>query len=142
MAEKCTNTSSPVERWINPYPFAPLNHFTVPFSLTAETPFTIAKNSSPAFSIVASVVPKPPSQNPVELSVGQAECDRTTPKKEKTPQFSTAVSSAEGTSGVSTIWCVSTTTTNVNHCIGLTTGPLPGIEPQIIRPIKTIRNKN
>lgn len=25
---------------------------------------------------------------------------------------------------------------------GLTTGPLPGIEPQIIRPIKTIRNKN
>ena len=24
---------------------------------------------------------------------------------------------------------------------GLTTGPLPGIEPQIIRPIKTIRNK-
>src|SRR5260370_30223877 len=36
MAEKCTNTSSPVERWINPYPFAPLNHFTVPFSLTKK----------------------------------------------------------------------------------------------------------
>src|SRR5271168_5231463 len=36
MAEKCTNTSSPVERWINPYPFAPLNHFTVPFSLTEK----------------------------------------------------------------------------------------------------------
>src|ERR1700681_852619 len=33
---KCTNTSSPVERWMNPYPFAPLNHFTVPFSLTAK----------------------------------------------------------------------------------------------------------
>src|SRR5882762_9386798 len=32
MAEKCTNTSSPLMRWINPYPFAPLNHFTVPFS--------------------------------------------------------------------------------------------------------------
>src|SRR5450432_950247 len=32
MAEKCTNTSSPLVRWINPYPFAPLNHFTVPFS--------------------------------------------------------------------------------------------------------------
>src|SRR5882762_11314224 len=40
MAEKCTKTSSPVERWINPYPFAPLNHFTVPFSLTESTPFT------------------------------------------------------------------------------------------------------
>src|SRR5580704_3987258 len=38
MAEKWTNTSSPVERWIKPYPFAPLNHFTVPFSLTS-TPF-------------------------------------------------------------------------------------------------------
>jgi hypothetical protein len=25
---------------------------------------------------------------------------------------------------------------------GLTTGPLPGIAPQIIRPIKTIRKKN
>src|SRR5882672_5736848 len=36
MAEKCTKTSSPVERWINPYPFAPLNHFTVPFSLTKK----------------------------------------------------------------------------------------------------------
>src|SRR5713226_666248 len=36
MAEKCTNTSSPVERWINPYPLAPLNHFTVPFSLTKK----------------------------------------------------------------------------------------------------------
>src|SRR5438876_9144601 len=39
MAEKCTKTSSPVERWINPYPFAPLNHLTVPFSLTEKTPF-------------------------------------------------------------------------------------------------------
>src|SRR5690349_20950965 len=39
MAEKWTNTSSPVERWINPYPFAPLNHFTVPFSLLTLTPF-------------------------------------------------------------------------------------------------------
>jgi len=28
-----------------------LNHFTVPFSLTATTPFTIAKNCSPAFSM-------------------------------------------------------------------------------------------
>src|SRR5580700_4487432 len=36
MAEKCTKTSSPVERWMKPYPFAPLNHFTVPFSLTEK----------------------------------------------------------------------------------------------------------
>src|ERR1700704_2055839 len=42
MTEKCTKTSSPVERWMNPYPFAPLNHFTVPFSLTEKTPFASA----------------------------------------------------------------------------------------------------
>src|SRR5208283_2388444 len=46
MAEKCTNTSSPVERWMNPYPFAPLNHFTVPFSLTKNSFRLIAKNYS------------------------------------------------------------------------------------------------
>src|SRR5436305_4083286 len=33
-------TSSPVERWMKPYPFAPLNHLTVPLSLTT-TPFNI-----------------------------------------------------------------------------------------------------
>src|SRR5579872_1247052 len=33
MAEKCTNTSSPVWRWINPKPLLALNHFTVPCSL-------------------------------------------------------------------------------------------------------------
>src|SRR5580698_10261273 len=32
IAEKCTKTSSPVDRWMNPYPLAPLNHFTTPFS--------------------------------------------------------------------------------------------------------------
>src|SRR5258708_32566835 len=37
MAEKWTNTSSPVERWMKPYPLAPLNHFTVPFSLTKNS---------------------------------------------------------------------------------------------------------
>src|ERR1700677_2656004 len=47
MAEKCTKTSSPVERWINPYPFAPLNHFTVPFSLTEKLLSLIAKNRFP-----------------------------------------------------------------------------------------------
>src|SRR3954470_21291289 len=53
MAEKCTNTSSPVERWINPYPFAPLNHLTVPFSLT-ETPFAFVAE---IFFRLLSVVP-------------------------------------------------------------------------------------
>src|SRR5579884_1715796 len=33
MAEKCTNTSSPFCRLINPYPLASLNHFTVPVSM-------------------------------------------------------------------------------------------------------------
>jgi hypothetical protein len=41
IAEKCTKTSSPVERWIKPYPLAPLNHFT--------TPFSFKRTSFPAF---------------------------------------------------------------------------------------------
>jgi hypothetical protein len=38
MAEKCTNTSSPVDRWINPNPLAALNHLTTPFSFTYFSP--------------------------------------------------------------------------------------------------------
>jgi hypothetical protein len=53
MAEKCTNTSSPVERWIKPYPFAPLNHFTVPFSLTKK----LLSPSSLKYSSVSLFVP-------------------------------------------------------------------------------------
>src|ERR1700689_1075825 len=53
MAEKCTNTSSPVERWMNPYPFAPLNHFTVPFSLTKNSFRLIANNDSSAACLFA-----------------------------------------------------------------------------------------
>src|ERR1017187_9391466 len=34
MAEKWTKTSSPDWRWMNPNPFAALNHFTVPCSFT------------------------------------------------------------------------------------------------------------
>src|SRR5579859_8078707 len=63
MAEKCTNTSSPVERWMNPYPFAPLNHLTVPFSLTEKLLSPIAKNNSPASSIVAPVDRSPPQRS-------------------------------------------------------------------------------
>jgi beta-glucosidase/6-phospho-beta-glucosidase/beta-galactosidase len=33
MAEKCTKTSSPDSRLIEPKPFATLNHFTVPCSI-------------------------------------------------------------------------------------------------------------
>src|SRR5215470_2405424 len=32
---------------MNPYPFAPLNHLTVPFSLTAKTPFASVRMKSP-----------------------------------------------------------------------------------------------
>src|ERR1700722_1706089 len=68
MAEKCTNTSSPVERWMNPYPFAPLNHFTVPFSLTAK----LLSQSRRMFSGVLdrrSGRLEAPSKMPVELAV-------------------------------------------------------------------------
>src|SRR6202167_2205363 len=51
IAEKCTKTSSPVERWINPYPLAPLNHFTVPFSLT-ENSFHCREQLVPRISFI------------------------------------------------------------------------------------------
>src|SRR5688500_1455177 len=38
MAEKCTNTSGPPSTAMNPYPFSPLNHFTVPCAMTASWP--------------------------------------------------------------------------------------------------------
>src|SRR5580658_4516286 len=60
MAEKCTNTSSPVERWMNPYPFAPLNHFTVPFSLTEKTPFTDREELFSSFSLIVAPVGRSP----------------------------------------------------------------------------------
>src|SRR5271168_4788638 len=60
MAEKCTNTSSPVERWMNPYPFAPLNHFTVPFSLTETTPFTDREELFSSFSSIVAPVGRSP----------------------------------------------------------------------------------
>src|ERR1051326_3931925 len=47
MAEKCTNTSSPVERWIKPYPLAPLNHFTVPLSFT-DNSFRLKNETFPS----------------------------------------------------------------------------------------------
>src|SRR3954463_6659199 len=46
MAEKCTKTSSPVDRWMKPKPLAPLNHFTVPFSLT-NCSFRLCANGFP-----------------------------------------------------------------------------------------------
>src|SRR5882724_6311162 len=33
MALKCTNTSSPPSTWMKPYPFASLNHLTVPCAI-------------------------------------------------------------------------------------------------------------
>jgi hypothetical protein len=57
MAEKCTKTSSPVERWMKPYPFAPLNHFTVPFSLTKSSFRLGAKSYSCRRLPVCPVVP-------------------------------------------------------------------------------------
>src|SRR6266852_6073584 len=51
MAEKCTKTSSPVERWINPYPLAPLNHFTVPFSLTKKLLSPLLRDLTSASSV-------------------------------------------------------------------------------------------
>src|ERR1700745_3012583 len=74
MAEKCTKTSSPVERWIKPYPFAPLNHFTVPFSLTDGTPFTNREELFFQVPGLRSNQPKPPSRNRQICSVAFMKC--------------------------------------------------------------------
>src|SRR5204862_6654329 len=42
MAEKWTNTSSPPSVVMNPKPLASLNHLTVPFVFTGESPFCAA----------------------------------------------------------------------------------------------------
>src|SRR5947199_10828234 len=83
MAEKCTNTSSPVERWINPYPFAPLNHFTVPFSLT-KTPFALSLKYS-SVSYVLSRGSRTPPQRTVRIRLRTA-CGRTLQHK-RLPKF-------------------------------------------------------
>src|ERR1700690_267620 len=108
MAEKCTNTSSPVERWMNPYPFAPLNHFTVPFSLTDKTPFT---NREELFLRIARTRfdrPKPPSKHPVEIADPLTMCGRSTSKIEKTPQSHRGMRPLRELRSP-TIWRVSTT---------------------------------
>src|SRR5581483_9242535 len=65
MAEKCTNTSSPVDRWMKPYPLAPLNHLTVPFSLTTAllSPLYIGKSPRACFLRRAGAQPKPAGTN-------------------------------------------------------------------------------
>src|ERR1019366_572780 len=92
MAEKCTNTSSPVERWINPYPFAPLNHFTVPFSLTKKLLSPRATNDSSAACLFA--LPwntgrryRTPPRRDGKNFCGVAACRRTAPT-EKAPRHS------------------------------------------------------
>src|SRR5580704_1391111 len=42
MAEKCTKTSSPDWRWMNPKPLLALNHFTVPCSFTCISFFRLS----------------------------------------------------------------------------------------------------
>src|SRR5215472_8622784 len=88
IAEKCTNTSSPVERWMNPYPFAPLNHFTVPFSLTEKTPFTNREELFSQILGLRSDRTKTPSEKLVELCGCVYDVHREiTSKQKKTPQF-------------------------------------------------------
>jgi hypothetical protein len=80
---------------MNPYPFAPLNHFTVPFSLTDKTPFTIAKNvlQIPGFCFG---FPKPPSERPQNFRLRVDVQREINSKIEKTPQFPAAISRRRG----------------------------------------------
>src|SRR5579859_6616453 len=143
MAEKCTNTSSPVERWINPYPFAPLNHFTVPFSLTDKTPFTHREEYVPqslGFCFDSTEAPLKESRRTVGCV---SMCGGKLIPKRKRPRCSRGQSMpAAGTSGVRQFGALFHYTQQTSTTIGLTTGPLSGIEQQIISSIKTFRNIN
>jgi len=80
-----------------------------------------------------------PSKKPVELWLGPR-CVEEAPKKEKTPSpRRTARTFRGGNCWSPIIGAFQPHTTNVN-LTGLTTGPLPGIEHEIISTIKTIRN--
>src|SRR5215472_12909688 len=87
IAEKCTNTSSPVERWINPYPFAPLNHFTVPFSLTEKTPFTNREELFFQILGLRSIERGPPQRSWSNFAVASTMCTGNYFQKEKAPRF-------------------------------------------------------
>src|SRR5258708_29538698 len=81
MAEKRTKTCSPVDRWIKPYPFAPLNHFTVPFSLT-KVLLSLLLIDLPAF--FARPAPQnPPSKNLDNLHQVTSCYHEVCPKKSK-----------------------------------------------------------
>jgi hypothetical protein len=69
---------------MNPYPFAPLNHFTVPFSLTAKLLSPIAKNvlPTPGFRLG---YPRPPSENQQNFGCVYDVQREFISKKEKTP---------------------------------------------------------
>src|SRR5438874_13166432 len=108
---------------MNPYPFAPLNHFTVPFSLTDKTPFTIAKNvpQIPGFCFG---FPKPPSERPQNFRLRVDVQREINSKIEKTPQFPAAISRRRENFWSPTIWpFVSTTPNKRQPRTGLTTGP-------------------
>src|SRR6201997_1520851 len=142
MAEKCTNTSSPVERWIKPYPFAPLNHFTVPFSLTDGTPFTNREELFFQVPGLRSNRPKPPSGNRQICSVAFMKCRGSYFQKGKDSSIPQPRNLSLWELRSPTIWRVSTTQPTSTLPLVSTTGSFTGIEQKIISSIKTFRKRN
>src|SRR5271165_5501325 len=146
MAEKCTNTSSPVERWINPYPFAPLNHFTVPFSLTEKllSPDHL-RISSPNFPHRSPAMERP-LEKPVKpgcVSCQRNMCRRNCPKaKDSSVQRRVKKMRRE----LPEPWTIGADfyrpAQDINLPYQLMPRLSPGHEHQIIRTIKSFRKKN
>ena len=138
MAEKCTNTSSPVERWMNPYPFAPLNHLTVPFSLTAKTPFT---NREELFSGFLDIAPvdRSPLKEAGRTSVASLMYGRSTSKRKRLLSSRSQQICTAGNLGGRQFGSFPPHPTNVNPCSALITGVFSGNEQKIISSIKTFR---
>src|SRR5215467_5910373 len=121
MAEKCTNTSSPVERWIKPYPFAPLNHFTVPFSLTDKTPFTNHEDVLQFLRSRPGDSGTPLGEAGRIVSVASTMCRGNYFQKEKTPRLPNAASIRCGNSGVRQFGAFPPHPTNDNQPLKLNT---------------------
>src|ERR1700734_3693326 len=142
MAEKCTKTSSPVERWINPYPFAPLNHFTVPFSLT-ENSFHCREELVPRISfIVAPANRNAPFGKTVELGCVH-HCRGNCPKAKDSSSSTPREDIAARTSGAPDHRrCFYDPTQDVNLPYEPIARHTPGNEQPIISTSKSFDKKN
>src|ERR1700722_4745232 len=126
---------------MNPYPFAPLNHFTVPFSLTEKLLSLIVKNCSPVPGLRPGR-PGPPSEKPVEPGCVYAVRGNYFQKgKDPSVPFRSGYPLRETLESGNLVRFHHTQLTSTT-CSALITGLFSGNEQKIISSIKTFRKIN